>query len=220
MIRAIIFDFDGVITDSEPVHLKMFQKVLSEMGITLNAKEYYEVYLGMDDKGCFTTILKSNGIGPAPQLIQSLIQKKTNYLMEYIKNDLFIYPGVVELVGSSRKDYLLAIASGALRHEIEFVLESAGIRSAFNVLVSAEDVSEGKPNPECFNTALERLNKISGERIKKDECLVIEDSIAGIEAAKSAGMLCVAVTNTYSYDRLTLADRVVRELSEINLENL
>ena len=220
MIRAIIFDFDGVITDSEPVHLKMFQKVLSEMGITLNAKEYYEVYLGMDDKGCFTTILKSNGIGTAPQLIQSLIQKKTNYLMEYIKNDLFIYPGVVELVGSAKKDYLLAIASGALRHEIEFVLESAGIRSAFNVLVSAEDVSEGKPNPECFNTALERLNKISGERIKKDECLVIEDSIAGIEAAKSAGMLCVAVTNTYSYDRLTLADRVVRELSEINLENL
>ena len=220
MIRAIIFDFDGVITDSEPVHLRMFQKVLSEMGITLDAREYYEVYLGMDDKGCFTTILKSNGIGTAPRLIQSLIQKKTNYLMESIKNDLFIYPGVVELVDSSRKDYLLAIASGALRHEIEFVLESAGIRSAFNVIVSAEDVSEGKPNPECFNTALERLNKISGERIKKDECLVIEDSIAGIEAAKAAGMLCVAVTNTYSYDRLTLADRVVRELSEINLENL
>ena len=141
MIRAIIFDFDGVITDSEPVHLRMFQKVLSEMGITLDAREYYEVYLGMDDKGCFTTILKSNGIGTAPRLIQSLIQKKTNYLMESIKNDLFIYPGVVELVDSSRKDYLLAIASGALRHEIEFVLESAGIRSAFNVIVSAEDVS-------------------------------------------------------------------------------
>lgn len=220
MIRAIIFDFDGVITDSEPVHLKMFQKVLSEMGITLDAREYYEVYLGMDDKGCFTTILKSNGIGTAPQLIQSLIQKKTKYLMEYIKNDLFIYPGVVELVDSSRKDYLLAIASGALRHEIEFVLESAGICSAFNVIVSAEDVSEGKPNPECFNKALERLNGIGGERIKKDECLVIEDSIAGIEAAKAAGMLCVAVTNTYSRDRLTLADRVVKELSEINFENL
>jgi len=220
MIRAIIFDFDGVITDSEPVHLKMFQKVLSEMGITLDAREYYEVYLGMDDKGCFTTILKANGIGTASQLIQSLIQKKTNYLMEYIKNDLFIYPGVVELVGSYRKDYLLAIASGALRHEIEFVLESAGIRSAFSVIVSAEDVSEGKPNPECFNKTLERLNGIGGERIKKDECLVIEDSIAGIEAAKAAGMSCVAVTNTYSRDRLTLADKVVKELSEINLENL
>ena len=220
MIRAIIFDFDGVITDSEPVHLKMFQKVLSEMGITLDAREYYEVYLGMDDKGCFTTILKANGIGTASQLIQSLIQKKTNYLMEYIKNDLFIYPGVVELVGSAKKDYLLAIASGALRHEIEFVLESAGIRSAFSVIVSAEDVSEGKPNPECFNKTLERLNGIGGERIKKDECLVIEDSIAGIEAAKAAGMSCVAVTNTYSRDRLTLADKVVKELSEINFENL
>src|SRR3990172_12873736 len=218
MIRAIIFDFDGVITDSEPVHLKMFQKVLSEMGITLNAKEYYEVYLGMDDKGCFTTILKSNGMGTAPQLIQSLIQKKTNYLMEYIKNDLFIYAGVVELVGSSRKDYLLAIASGALRHEIEFVLESAGICSAFNVIVSAEDVSEGKPNPECFNKALERLNEISSQPITTADCFIIEDSIAGIEAAKAAGIRCVAVTNTYGRDRLKMADIVVNSVTDIDPE--
>lgn len=217
MLKAIIFDFDGVITDSEPVHLKMFQKALGEMGLSISNKDYYEIYLGMDDKGCFSAILKSNGIEATPELIQSLIKKKTTYLMEYIKNDLFIYPGVVEFVESSGKNHILAIASGALRHEIEFVLESAGIRSAFNVIISAEDVSEGKPSPECFNNALEKLNGIGEQKIKPDECLVIEDSIAGIEAAKAAGMRCAAVTNTYKPERLAMADMVVKNLREINL---
>jgi len=217
MLKAIIFDFDGVITDSEPAHLKMFRKVLGEMGLSLSEKDYYDIYLGMDDKGCFSTLLKSNGIDSNPEHIQSLIEKKTAYLMDYIKDNLFIYPGVVEFIGNSSKKYLLAIASGALRHEIEFVLESAGLRSAFNIIVSAEDVGEGKPNPECFNKAVERLNKVSNQRITPAECLVIEDSIAGIEAAKAAGMRCIAVTNTYGPERLTIADDVVKELTEINL---
>ncbi len=220
MIQAIIFDFDGVITDSEPVHLRMFQKVLADMGISLNEKEYYEIYLGMDDKGCFTTVLQPHGIKTSPDLIQSLIQKKTKYLMEYIKDHLFIYPGVVDFIEASRKRFSLAIASGALRHEIEFVLNHAGIRSAFDVIVSAEEVREGKPSPECFNTALERLNKTGPQQMKANECLVIEDSIAGIEAARAAGMKCIAVTNTYGRERLTMADRVVKSLEEIDIGNL
>ena len=218
MLKAIIFDFDGVITDSEPVHLKMFQKVLGEMGLTISEKDYYEIYLGMDDKGCFSTLLKSNGIDSNFELIQSLIDKKTEYLMDYIKDNLFIYPGVVEFIEASSRKYLLAIASGALRHEIEFILEGAGVRSAFNIIVSAEDVSEGKPNPECFIKALDRLNEISSHPITTAECLVIEDSIAGVEAAKAAGIRCVAVTNTYGPERLTMADVVVKSLSELNTE--
>ncbi|MCC7201602.1 MAG: HAD family phosphatase [Nitrospirae bacterium] len=220
MLKAIIFDFDGVITDSEPVHLKMFQKVLGEMGLTISERDYYEIYLGMDDKGCFSTVLKSNGFDPNFGHIQSLIDKKTIYLMDYIKDNLFIYPGVVEFVESSSKKYLLAIASGALRHEIEFILEGAGIRPAFNIIVSAEDVSEGKPNPECFNKALNKLNEISRQPITTADCLVIEDSIAGIEAAKAAGMLCAAVTNTYNPDRLKMADIIVNKVTDINLEKI
>ena len=218
MLKAIIFDFDGVITDSEPVHLKMFQKVLGEMGLTISEKDYYEIYLGMDDKGCFSTLLKSNGIDSNFELIQSLIDKKTEYLMDYIKDNLFIYPGVVEFIETSYGKYLLAIASGALRHEIEFILEGAGIRSAFSIIVSAEDVSEGKPNPECFNKALDRLNEISRQPITTAECLVIEDSIAGVEAAKAAGMRCAAVTNTYNPDRLKMADIVVKGVADIDME--
>ncbi len=220
MLKAIIFDFDGIITDSEPVHLRMFQKVLGEMGLTISEKDYYDIYLGMDDKGCFSTVLRSNGIESNFEHIQSLIDKKTVYLMDYIKDNLFIYPGVVEFIENSSKKYLLAIASGALRHEIEFILEGAGIRSAFNIIVSAEDVSEGKPNPECFIMALDRLNEISGQPITTADCLVVEDSIAGIEAAKAAGMRCAAVTNTYSPDRLKMADLVVDRVTDIVLEAL
>ncbi len=220
MLKAIIFDFDGVITDSEPVHLKMFQKVLGEMGLTISEKDYYEIYLGMDDKGCFTTLLKSKGIDSNIGQIQSLIDKKTEYLMDYIKDNLFIYPGVVEFIETASEKYLLAIASGALRHEIEFILEGAGIRSAFPIIVSAEDVSKGKPNPESFNRALDKLNEISRKPITTAECLVIEDSIAGIEAAKAAGIRCVAVTNTYGQDRLFMADLIVRSVTEIDLEIL
>ncbi|HEY4619860.1 MAG TPA: HAD family phosphatase [Nitrospirota bacterium] len=218
MLKAIIFDFDGVITDSEPVHLKMFQKVLGEMGLTISEKDYYEIYLGMDDKGCFSTVLKSNGIDSNSEHIQSLIDKKTEYLMDYIRDNLFIYPGVVEFIETSSEKYLLAIASGALRHEIEFILEGAGIRPAFDIIVSAEDVSEGKPNPECFNKALERLNEISSQPITTADCFIIEDSIAGIEAAKAAGIRCVAVTNTYGRDRLKMADIVVNSVTDIDPE--
>lgn len=236
MFRAIIFDFDGVITDSEPVHLKMFQKVLSEKGISLGFEEYYEKYLGMDDKGCFSTLLQSRGVDTGTDLIQSLIHKKTTYLMDYIKNDLFIYPGVVDFIEKARKRFNLAIASGALRHEIEFILHRAGIHSAFTVIVSAEDVREGKPDPECFQKALAGLNEMLGtlpifqkeiwevspdaDAINPEECLVIEDSIAGIEAAHAAGMKCIAVTNTYGRERLTMADLVVKSLEEINVDAL
>ena len=220
MLKAIIFDFDGVITDSEPVHLKMFQKVLKEMGISLNEKEYYEKYLGMDDKGCFATVLQSHGLNNPSNQIQSLIEKKTGYLMEYIKKDLFIFPGVKDFIKTVRNKYRLAIASGALRHEIEFVLRYAGIHSAFELIVSAEDVRYGKPDPECFNKTLEGLNGEGMQEIMAEECLVIEDSIAGIEAAHSAGMKCIAVTNTYGQDRLTMADMVVKSLVEIKIEEL
>ena len=220
MIKAIIFDFDGIITDSEPVHLKMFQQVLSELSISISKQEYYETYLGMDDKGCFTTVLQAHGLDASLEVIQSLIDKKAKFMMEYLKNSVFIYPGVVDFVNKAKDRFRLAIASGALRHEIEFVLQKAGIGSAFDLIVSAEDVTYGKPDPECFNKALERLNDHSGLRLTPVECVVIEDSIAGIEGALAAGMKCNAVANTYDSGRLTMADRIVRGLDEINVEDL
>jgi len=220
MLRAVIFDFDGVITNSEPSHLAMFQKVLAERGVYLARDEYYEKYLGMDDKECFSTILRNRGIETDPETTNILVQKKTRYLMEYIKDHIFVFPGVVDLVGTIRDRYPLAIASGALRHEIEFILKHAGLSDSFDVIVSAEDVVHGKPDPEAFTKALRYLNTVNGSEIMPHECLVIEDSLAGIEAAHAAGMKCLAVANTYAPSRLVMADRVVSTLEGLSIEDL
>jgi HAD superfamily hydrolase (TIGR01509 family) len=216
MLKAIIFDFDGVIADTEPIHLKMFQKVLDEEGITLTEEEYHQKYLALDDKGCFSAVLSDNGREVDKKLVEDMIRRKSVYFDEYVKDNIIIFPGVVNFVRKVAKEHLLAIASGALRHEIEFGLEAAGIRQEFQAIVSAEDVEKGKPEPEPFLKALQELNNIhsSSSQIQPSECLVIEDSLHGIAAAHEAGMKCLAVTNSYSADELSEADWVTDSLED------
>jgi len=223
MLRAIVFDCDGVIADNEPVHLRCFQKVLGEEGMTLTEKEYYDVYLGMDDKGCFSAVLAAHGRPVTSSRINDLVERKARYYEEAIKRELVLFPGVTSLVRQASQHYRLAMASGALRHEIDLILKAAGIREAFKMIVSAEDVSAGKPDPEGFQKALSRINTASpipDPAITPSECLVIEDSIAGIEAAKAAGMRCLAVTHSYSRDALRQADLIVSSLEGLKLETL
>ena len=216
MLKAIIFDFDGVIADTEPIHLKMFQRVLAEEGITLTEEKYHQQYLALDDKGCFSAVLSDNGRQVDKKLVEEMIRRKSIYFDEYVKDNLIIFPGVVDFVRRVAQEYLLAIASGALRHEIEFGLESREIRQEFQAIVSAEDVEKGKPDPEAFLTALQELNNIqsSSAQIQPSECLVIEDSLHGIAAAYEAGMKCLAVTNSYSANELSEADWVTDSLED------
>jgi HAD superfamily hydrolase (TIGR01509 family) len=223
MLRAMIFDCDGVIANNEPLHLRMFQKTLSEEGLPLTEKEYYETYLGMDDRGCFSTVLEKHDRAATPNLVRDLIRRKAVYFEEALRRELVLFPGVKEFVLSASRQYPLAVASGALRHEIETILRAAGIRKAFHLIVSAEDVSEGKPSPEGFLKALQGINDAAPTRrppIQPGETLVIEDSIAGIQAAKSAGMVCVAVTNSYPGRSLRQADLVVDSLKDLRLETV
>lgn len=223
MLKAIIFDFDGVIADAEPLHLKAFQEVLSEEGINLSNKDYYDKYLALDDKTCFATVLKDRGIGFDRALIDALMLRKSRYYDKFIRENLVVFPGVVDFIKKIHGKYSLAIGSGALRHEIEFILECTGIRKEFNIIVSADDVENCKPNPEVFMKVLERINKLAPSKqgiIYPYECLVIEDSIAGIKAAHSAGMKCLAVTNSYSSEKLSEADITVKSLEEVKLEEL
>ena len=220
MLRALIFDFDGVIADNEPVHLLMFRKVLIRFGIALSQEDYYATYLGMDDRGCFSTILKRHGKNPSPSEIETLIQEKTRYFTEHIKTHLVIFPGVVSFIEAASQKYPLAIASGALRHEIEMILKTAKIRDRFQTIVSAEDVAEGKPDPEGFLKALARLKEITSKMLRADECLVIEDSLAGLEGAKKAGMQVLAVTHTYPREKLSDANLIVNNLEECRLEDI
>ena len=222
MLRALIFDFDGVIADAEPVHMRAFQEVLSEEGLSLSRQEYYDKYLALDDKTFFRTALKDKGRGFDQRVIENLMSRKSNYYDRFIKEEIVILPGVPDFVRNAAERYTLAIGSGALRHEIEFILDYAGIKGMFRVITSTEDVENCKPAPDVFLKALERINSMlsPSSQIDPDECLVIEDSIAGIKAARAAGMKCLAVTNSYPAERLSQADMVVNSLEDVKMEDL
>jgi len=223
MLRAIIFDFDGVVADNEPIHLTMFRKVLGEIGVPLSEEDYYAKYLGFDDKGCFRAVLEAHGRTAPKTLIEDLVARKAVAYLEHLKHHLVIFPGVREFVREASARCRLAIASGALRQEIEYVLNQAGIRKEFEHITSSEDVTRGKPDPEGFLHALAALNgnRQAGQGlIVPEDCLVIEDSIPGIQAGHAAGMKVLAVANTHSLQDLHQADAVAHSLAEVNLAEL
>ena len=216
MLKAIILDFDGVLADTEPLHFKMFQRVLHEEGLPLSEQDYYQKYVGLDDKGCFQTILSANGRPAPPETVRRLVERKAALMLERIKVTPVIYPGIEDFIKRAAGRYRLAIVSGALRHEIELILEAVGLRSSFEHITAAEDIRNGKPDPEGYLRALQALNRRAA--VHASDCLVIEDTIAGIQAAHAAGMRCLAVSTTYPADQLAGADAVVSTLKGYDLE--
>lgn len=217
MLKAIIFDFNGVICNDEPIHQSAMQKVLEEEGIEIPLKEYFCTYLGRDDRDCFRIALEQFGRAVSAEIIASLIQRKSVYYRQSIRQGLEVFPGVISFIQQAYQHYELAIASGALRSEIEFVLERLALRELFRCVVSSHEIEKGKPEPDIFLKALEHINLSRNHHgpILPEDCLVIEDSQAGIKAALAAGMKCLAVTNTYSRAELAAAHDVVASL-EIN----
>jgi beta-phosphoglucomutase len=220
-VRAVIFDCDGVIADTEPLHFEGLRRTLADIGITLTESDYYANYLGFDDRGCILEALRVNR-RPAPAtLVQDLMRKKAQAYLASIKDHLVIFPGVREFVEEAAASYPIALSSGALRSEIELILDQAGIRKAFCHITSAEDVSKGKPDPEPFLHALAGLNRQRATPVMTpDACLVIEDSLPGIRAAKSAGMKVLAIANTHTVQDLCEAHAIARSLSEVRLHEL
>jgi beta-phosphoglucomutase len=219
MLHAVIFDFNGIIVDDEPIHFRLFQRVLGEEGITLTEEAYYARYLGFDDRGAFIAGFRDNNRSLTDQKLSELIDRKALYYQEAIRNHVVIFPGVKTLVYGLAPSVPLAVASGALRHEIATILTTAGLLNYFQAIVSAEDVEQGKPEPEIFLKALAALNanvSISGH-IQPGDCVVIEDSKEGIRGARAAGIKCLAVTNSHPAELLGEADAVVKSLEEVTL---
>lgn len=224
MLRAVIFDFNGVILNDEPIHMMMFQKVLSGEDIALSRDSYYAHYLGMDDAGCFKTVYSDVGRKITADKLDSLIEKKSELYDQYIKDHMEFFPKSVYLVQQASREFKTAIVSGALKHEIEFALKKAKIHKEIHVMVAQEDVENGKPDPEGYLKALELLNKQIGKKenpLLAAECLVIEDSLEGIHSAREAGMKVAGVAHTYEQERLTLeADWVFERIEDISLKEL
>ena len=220
-LRAILFDFDGVLADSEPLHLEMFQKVLQEEGISLSREDYYQKYLGLDDRGCFSQVFKDVGRAMVASKLPDLIRRKNRAFLDHVRGRPFLMPGAAEAVRQMKDRHFLTVVSGALRSEILAILEGAGLEKAFQVIVAAEDVAQGKPHPEGFLTAIRLLNRdfvTPAEILLPGECLAIEDSPWGVEAAKAAGVKCLAVATSYDPSRLAGADLVAKDITSISWE--
>ena len=191
MIQAILFDFNGVIADDETPHVVCFQQALSEFGLSLTTEEYYQIYLGMDERTCTARLLMARDGRYDELYLQQIMHKKADLFRSHTaQRKPTLFPGVVEFVKASRPEYRLAIASGGRREQIDFALRGTAIERDFELIVSAEDCSVGKPDPAIYLLSLQRLNERRGDLppLTPRDCVVIEDSKAGIRSARTAGM--------------------------------
>lgn len=222
VLRALLFDFNGVLVDDEPLHLELFQRVAAEEGLAPPTEEdYYARYLGFDDRAAFAAMLAAAGRPAEPPRVARLVARKAAYYQELIHRRGYpFFPGARELVRAAAADGLrLGVVSGALREEVAGGLAQAGLDGLIPILVTAEDVAESKPHPEGYLLALELLNSVPPlpERlIHPHEVLAIEDSPAGLESAAAAGLLTLAVAHTYARGRLR-ADAVVDSLEGLTV---
>jgi HAD superfamily hydrolase (TIGR01509 family) len=195
--------------------------VLTQFGIEITTTDYYQTYLGYTDVDCYKLLIDKGLINIDEQKIGELIEQKKQIFEELAKAEGRTIEGVHDFLKMLQQNNIpMAICSGSLLAEIELILGESGLRDFFAVIVSAEQVKKGKPHPDGFLLTLQKLNDSSTNPILPEECIVIEDSSWGLEAAKAAGMHSVAVTNSYDADKLSLADKIVTRLNELSIENL
>ena len=219
-LQAIVFDFDGVIADSEPLHLRAFQQTLAEQQIELTGRDYYSRYLGYDDIGLVQALATDRGIAMSDREITALVARKGARLQEMLHADHVLFPGAIEFIREAASAVPIAIASGALKHEIEEIIETAGIRGLFSAIISSGDTPLSKPSPAPYLLAFERLRQVSGRDLDPRRSVAIEDSRWGLESARGAGLRCVGVTNSYPAAELDGAELVVDGLHALTLATL
>lgn len=213
-VEAVIFDFDGVIVDTEPLHYEAFRRTLEPLGLHFSWQEYVDIYIGFDDRDAFRHAFSARGAALDSEMLQHLIGQKADYFIDIIKSGVSAYPGVLEIIAHLDSNSIpLAICSGALKSDIDPILAMLGIAERFSVIVTADDVAASKPDPECYRLAFERLRLAAGLNLAKERTMAIEDTPAGIKSAKGAGLTVCAVTNSYPANRLDQATFVVDSLA-------
>jgi beta-phosphoglucomutase len=218
---AAIFDFDGVVVDSEPVHFACFRQVLATVGLELSRQDYYDKYLGYDDHDCLLIAARDRNVQLTERQIAELTAAKTRLVQDTFRESIQALPGAVELIRSlASAGVPLAICSGALRDEIVLASRTVGVLDCFQVIVAAQEVARGKPDPEGYLAARSRLAETLARDIRPPRCVVIEDSPAGIQAARAAGMKTLAVATSYARADLAGADRVFDSLAQVTAADL
>jgi beta-phosphoglucomutase-like phosphatase (HAD superfamily) len=209
-VRAVIFDFDGVLADTERLHLAAFRRVFAARGWDLDEAAYFNRYLGYDDAGLIEAYAADHGIRLSQGQFEELLDEKSGAFRRDLDGQL-LYPGAIECVSRLSGCFTLGIASGALRSEIETILSAAGVLARFGAVVGADDVRATKPAPEPYLTAASRLG------VDPSRCVAVEDSRWGIESARGAGMRAIGITTTSPAAALAGAHRIVSHLDEVTV---
>jgi beta-phosphoglucomutase len=219
-LQAIIFDFDGVIANSEPLHLMAFQHVLQGAGAELTPADYYARYLGYDDEGVFHAIARDRGLRISDADVASLVARKGDRMKELLHSGAVLFPGAIEFIRDAAAAVPIGIASGAQRHEILEIIEAAGVGHLFATVVASGDTPESKPSPGPYQLAFRRLCAASGRPLDPRRSVAIEDSRWGLESAQGAGLRLVGVTSSYPAHELVGAELIVSGLDSLTLAAL
>lgn len=219
-LQAIVFDFDGVIANSEPLHLRAFQAVLGEDGIHLSPDDYYARYLGYDDVGLFQRLAADRGFEWSERHITALVARKGVKLQDLLHAGSVLFPGAADFIRHAAAAVPIAIASGALKHEIVEIVTAAGVGHLFSTIVAAGDTPESKPSPEPYRLAFTQLRERSGLNLDPRRTVAIEDSRWGLASAQGAGLRCVGVTSSYPAHELPGAELTIAALADLELEAL
>jgi beta-phosphoglucomutase len=222
MLSAVIFDFDGIIVDTEPLHYRAFQELLAPLGLGYSWQDYLDHYIGFDDRDALRNAFRSVGKTLSDGELVKLVEEKGAAFQRILASgEVDPYPGVVELLCALSGRIPLALCSGALPTDIDPILMRLGITGIFDVIVSAADVMASKPDPESYALAVARLKEAyPGRGIIPENCLAIEDTPAGIASAVGAGLKVLAVANSYPEGELSGALRVVSSLAGVELQSL
>jgi beta-phosphoglucomutase len=212
-----LFDYNGVLVDDEHVHLAAFREVLAPLSIEVGDEEYLERYIGFDDRGCFRAVLTDHGRSPGEAEIEALIEAKRPIYLERARRELRGFEGAAELVRRRAAVGPVAVVSGALHEEILLGLGVLGVLDCVQVIVPAEQMSAPKPDPDGYLRAVSAIEKTAGTDAVR-RALVIEDSVAGIRAAKAAGLSCLAVSHSHPSEQLGQAgaDLVVERIGAVD----
>jgi beta-phosphoglucomutase len=221
MLEAVVFDFDGVIADSEPIHFRSFRDVLLEEGLTIEEPEYYQRYLGLSDTAAFREIAREQGRHWNEQATAELLRRKAARFEMLQRDAALVFPAADRLIREAASRVPVAVASGARRIEILRILDRADLTRFFDAVIAAEDVESGKPSPEPYVRALQRLSQSSARTIAPERSVAIEDSRRGLESARAAGMKTVGVATARVAGILDgAADLLVASLAALTLTDL
>lgn len=217
MVFAVFFDFDGVIADSERLHHCAYQRLLDPLGLGFSWDAYRAAYIGYDDRDVLRLVHRRAGLDLPPDRLKELVARKADIFARLAHDEPPpLYPGVRPLLDSLRSRARLALCTGAMFSDIDPILRAAGLEDRFDTIVTAEDVHTSKPAPDGYRLARARLHAQTGSAGDAPGGVAVEDTPAGIESARGAGLRVLAVCTTHAPAELAAADRVANSLAEVD----